>query len=71
MASSAAELLGQVDAAITRALTSQSWTNRGRSLQTANLAELRKFRAELLQEIESENYSSGSMASVGEVQRPS
>ena len=71
MASSAAELLEQVDAAITRALTSQSWTNRGRLLQTANLAELRKFRAELLQEIESENYSSGSMASVGEVQRPS
>jgi len=71
MASSAAELLEQVDAAITRALTSQSWTNRGRSLQMANLAELRKFRAELLQEIDSEGYNGGSMASVGEVQRPS
>ena len=66
----AAELLAEVNTAISAALTSQSYTLRGRTQTRARLDELRKFRAELLQEVQ-EEASGGAMSSVIEIMRPS
>lgn len=61
------ELLTQVETAITNCLTAQSYTIAGRQKQMAQLAELRQFRAELLEEINNGSESSGSMCSLGQI----
>lgn len=66
----AAELLEEVNDAISKALTAQSFTIRGRSQQLASLAELRKFRQELIAEIGEASNNSGSMCTLGEVMPP-
>lgn len=64
----ASELLTQVESAITACLTAQSYTVAGRSKQMAQLAELRNFRKELLDEINAGSESSGSMCSLGQME---
>jgi hypothetical protein len=66
----ASELLAATDAAILNALTSQAFTIRGRQQQMARLDDLRKFRAELLSEVQEASENGGYMASVGEMMRP-
>ena len=63
----AEELLVDVNAAIAKCLTSQAFTVRGRSQQMANLGELRKFRQELIAEINEAAANGGSMVSLGEI----
>ena len=61
--------LSEVRQAIQRCLTSQAYTIRGRQQQMAQLKTLREMERELQQEsLESGN--SGSMASVGQIDRP-
>jgi hypothetical protein len=67
---SASEHLANVNAAITACLTAQSYTVAGRTKQMAQLAELRKFRQELLDEINA-GESSGGMCSLGIQMEPS
>lgn len=67
---SASDLLTATDAAILNCLTSQQFTVRGRQQQMARLDDLRKFRAELLSEIQEAENNGGAMASLGEVMRP-
>lgn len=67
----AAELLAATDAAILNCLTSQQFTIRGRQQMYAKLDDLRKFRAELLSEIQESTENGGYMASLGEMMRPS
>lgn len=59
-----AELLTQVETAISQTLTAQSYTIAGRQKQMAQLGQLREFRKELLEEINNGSESSGSMASL-------
>lgn len=66
----AADLLTQVEAAITKCLTSQAYTVRGRSQQLAQLDQLRKLRSELMQEINESSANGGSMVSLGEMMDP-
>lgn len=61
----ASELLTQVETAISQCLTAQSYSIAGRQKQMAQLAELRKFRQELKDEISAAANSSGSMCSLG------
>ena len=59
---SPSELLADVNTAIRSCLTAQSYTVAGRQKAMAQLAELRKFRQELIDEIS--NGSQGSMLSL-------
>lgn len=61
----ASELLTQTEAAITACLTAQSYTVAGRMKSMAQLATLRDFRRELLDEIAAGSESGGSMCSLG------
>lgn len=63
----ASELLEETNAAIRECLKSQAFTQRGRSFQKAQLAELRKFRSELIAEINEANAGGGSMCTLGEI----
>lgn len=60
----AAELLAEVETAISACLTAQTYSIAGRSKAMAQLAELRKFRQELKDEISTSSNSSGSMVSL-------
>jgi len=71
MATSAQDLLDQVNQAITNCLTAQSYSIAGRTKQMAELATLRDFRIQLLNEIQSGTESSGSMCSLGVIARTS
>lgn len=66
----AADLLIEVEAAISECLRAQSFTQRQRSLAKARLAELMQARKDLISEV-SESSNSGSMSSVGEIMPPS
>lgn len=69
---SATERLAQVQATIKKVLEGgQSWGNGRRNLQLPSLSDLLKAERALIEEVEAESYNHGSMASVGEVQRPS
>jgi len=61
---SAADRLAEVQAAIGRCLTSQSYTTRARTQQMAQLRDLRAMEKELQQEAGMES-AGGSMASLG------
>jgi hypothetical protein len=65
--SSASDRLLAVREAINTTLTAQSYSAAGRSKSMASLGELRKLEKELMDEI---GYS-GSMCSLGLIQRPS
>jgi len=67
---SASTLLTEVEAAISKALTAQSYTQRQREVVRARLKELFEARTLLKNEIEAESTSGGSMASVGEIITP-
>jgi hypothetical protein len=67
---SASDLLAATDAAILNCLTAQMTSVRGRQLQFARLEELRRFRAELLSEVQENSENGGAMASLGEMMRP-
>lgn len=67
---SASELLSQVESAITSCLTAQSYSIAGRQKVMAQLAQLREFRKELLDEIANGSNSSGSMASLCKLEEP-
>jgi hypothetical protein len=62
----AAELLEQVNTAISNCLTAQMTSVRGRQLQFARLKELKEFRESLIAEV-NESANSGSMSSVGQI----
>lgn len=66
----ASELLTATDEAILNCLTSQQFSIRGRQQQMARLDDLRKFRAELLSEVQEGENNGGAMASLGEIMRP-
>jgi hypothetical protein len=75
MSSTAAQLLAQTEAAIFNCLTAQSYTAYGRQKNMAELDQLRKFRAELQQEMrdDADNFgmgSSGSMAQLISLEPP-
>lgn len=59
---SAADLLAQVETAISNCLTAQAYSVAGRSKQMAQLKELREFRQQLKDE--AANESAGSMCSL-------
>ena len=61
---STAELLQQVETAISNCLTAQSYTVAGRQKTMAQLRELREFRQQLKDELSIENGGSGSMATL-------
>lgn len=61
---STAELLQQVETAISNCLTAQSYTVAGRQKTMAQLRELREFRQQLKDELSIENSGSGSMATL-------
>ncbi len=63
----ASELLEETNAAISNCLKAQAFTQRGRSKQEARLDELRKFRSELIAEINEANANGGSMCTLGEI----
>lgn len=65
--SQAATLLTATEAAILQCLTAQNYSVAGRQKAMAQLADLKAFRAELLEEIAAESDSGGSMASLGTV----
>ncbi len=67
---SAADRLSAVRDAIARCLTSQAYTIRGRSQQTAQLRDLRAMELELMQEVQ-EQSAGGVMASLGRMVPPS
>lgn len=67
----ASDLLAEVEAAISDCLKTQQWSQRGRSIQKAELRELRRMRRELIAEINESGANGGSMLTVGEVSRPS
>jgi FixJ family two-component response regulator len=66
---SASELLSQVESAITSCLTAQSYSIAGQKVM-AQLAQLREFRKELLDEIANGSNSSGSMATLCKLEEP-
>lgn len=66
MATSASDLLDEVNTAIVSCMKSQMSSNRGLSLQRARLAELQALRRELIAEVKE---AGGGMASVGQVDR--
>ncbi len=66
----AAELLDEVNLAISKCLTSQGYSIRSRNQQMARLDDLRKFRAELIAEVDEANTNGGTMGSVCRVDRP-
>lgn len=66
----AAELLEEVNDAISSCLKSQAYTIRGRNQQRARLQELQALRRELIGEVNESAANSGSMASVGQIDRP-
>lgn len=75
MSSTASQLLAQTEAAILNCLTAQSYTAYGRQKAMAELDQLRKFRAELQQEMrdDADNFgmgSSGSMAQLISLEPP-
>jgi hypothetical protein len=61
---STAELLQQVETAISNCLTAQSYTVAGRQKTMAQLRELREFRQQLKDELSIENSGSGSMSTL-------
>lgn len=65
----AAELLAEVDTAISACLTSQSYTLRGRTQQRALLRDLMAARKDLLVEVQ-DGSNSGQMASICEMVPP-
>lgn len=75
MTASSQSLLQQTEAAILNCLTAQSYTAYGRQKQMAELAQLRAFRAELIQELrdDADNFgmgSSGSMVELIQMEQP-
>lgn len=68
---SASDLLAETEAAISACLKSQAYTSRGLAQQRASLASLQAFRRELVAEIKEGSGNSGSMASVGQIDRVS
>lgn len=66
----AADLLTEVETAISACLNSQSYSIRGRMQQRANLRELMEFRRQLISEVADASANSGSMASVGQIDNP-
>lgn len=71
MSLSAQDLLDQTNAAISACLTAQSYSIAGRQKQMAELASLRDFRIQLLNEIQAGTESSGGMCSLGQIARVS
>lgn len=65
----AADLLTEVNTAISACLQSQAYTIAERSQQRAKLSELQAFRRELLQEVQ-ESANGGQWASVGQIDPP-
>lgn len=66
----AADLLAEVESAISACLTSQQYTARGRSQQRARLAELTALRRELQSEVNEASTNSGSMSTVCQIDHP-
>ena len=65
----AADLLAEVEAAISKCLQSQAYEYGGRKQQQAALRDLMQARKDLLQEV-SESENSGQMCSLGQINRP-
>ena len=65
----ARELLAETDQAILACLKSQSYSAADRSLNRAQLSQLRELRTDLLHEI-NEEANGGMMASLGQIDRP-
>lgn len=65
----AAEMLAEVEAAISACLNAQSYSVADRQKTSARLDELRNFRRELIAEVKESSHG-GQMSSVGQIDAP-
>ena len=62
-----AELLAEVEVAISAALKSQEYGSKGLSQKRAQLSQLQSLRRELLAEIREQTANGGGMSSLGQI----